>query len=106
MTHQEKGMTFHAADFPVLRDILPGYLHQDFVQDYGSAEGALQAFLSEASGDEILGVKEEWQRFRKTMSERPLEEIQAALVRLGVAWRPEKEEELKGVDEILSRAEA
>lgn len=106
MKHQEKGRTFHVADFPVLRDILPGYLHQEFAQEYGSAVGAVQSFLSEASGDEILGVKEEWQRFRNTMRERPLEEVQAALVRLGVAWRPEKEEELKGVDEILSQAEA
>jgi len=97
---------FHPEDFPVLQDSLPGYLHEDFGEEYASAVEAVKAFMSEASGDEILSVKEEWSRFRKTMTGRSLEEIQAALERLGVAWRPENEAELRRVDEIFSGAEA
>jgi hypothetical protein len=33
-------------------------------------------------------------------------ELQRGLAQLGAAWQPQSEEELKAVDEILSRAEA
>jgi hypothetical protein len=32
--------------------------------------------------------------------------MQAALVRLEIAWRPASEEELRGLDEILTRSKA
>jgi hypothetical protein len=106
MKRQEKGGTFHPEDFPVLQELLGAYLHEDFAEEYGSAVEAVKALMSEASGDEILGLKEEWQRFRKAMRALSLKEVQAALTRLGMAWRPEKEEELWALDEILSRTEA
>ena len=94
---------FDPADYSALREMLPAYLHQDFVDEYGSAEKAVQGFLQEASGDEILQVKEDWVRFRKALSGRPLKECQAALGRLGSAWAPQSEAELKRLDEILAR---
>jgi len=102
---QEKKV-FDPADFPALQEFLPAYLHEDFGEEYGSAAGALQAFLEDASGDQILQLKEEWTRFRRVFEHVSLEARQAALVALGSAWRPETEAELKGLDEILSRAEA
>jgi hypothetical protein len=104
MTEEKKA--FDPADFPALQDFLPAYLHEDFGEEYGSPAGALQAFLADASGDQILEVKEDWKRFRKAFAHHPLAATQAALVKLGGGWRPETEAELKGMDEILSRAEA
>ncbi|HVM74467.1 MAG TPA: contact-dependent growth inhibition system immunity protein [Candidatus Saccharimonadales bacterium] len=97
---------FDPADYPALREMLPAYLHQDFADEYGSAEKAVQGFLQEASGDEILQVKEDWVRFRRVLKASPLKECQAALGRLGSAWIPQSEADLKRLDEILARAQA
>ena len=97
---------FDPADYPALREMLPAYLHQDFADESGSAETAVRSFLQEASGDEILQVKEDWQRFRQSLAGRPLKECQAALGRLGSAWTPQNEAELQRLDEILAGAQA
>jgi len=96
---------FDPADYPTLRDYLPGYLHQDFGAEYGTAAAAVKAFVDDASGDEIVQVREEWRAWRAHFAGRPIEETQAALNALGCAWRPLSEEELKSVDEILSHAQ-
>ncbi len=108
MMHEEKNKAAHfdPDNFSALQDFFGGYLHEDFVEEYGSAAEALQAFLSDASGDEIQNVKEEWQRFRDALKDRPFGERQAALRRLGAAWQPEDDAELAALDEILSRAQA
>jgi CdiI immunity protein len=97
---------FDPADFPALREMLPAYLHQDFVDEYGTPAAALKEFLGEASGDEILQVKEDWTNFRKAFSGRPIKEVQMAIGRLGSAWTPATEVELKGLDEIFRNAKA
>ncbi len=104
--HAERKKSFEPADYPALRDFFPAYLHQDFREEYGTAGGAVTGFLAEASGDEILEVKEEWKAFRGALRGWPFEEIQGALDRLGSAWMPENEAQLKELDEILSQAEA
>lgn len=106
MTHANKQSkpVFDPDEFSALQDFFGGYLHEDFSEEYGSASEALQAFLSDASGDEIQNVKEEWQRFRTLVKDRPLGEIQAALRRLGAAWQPVDSGDMAALDEILSRA--
>jgi contact-dependent growth inhibition (CDI) system CdiI-like immunity protein len=104
--HPHEKKPFDPADFPALKDFFPAYLHQDFGQEYGSASEAVQGFLADASGDEILQVKDEWKLFRESYWGRPLREIQAALEQLGCAWLPESEAQLEDLDEILARAEA
>ena len=104
--HAEKKKSFEPADYPVLREFFPAYLHQDFGEEYGTAAEAVKGFLAEASGDEILQVKEEWKTFRSALRGWPFEEIQGALDRLGSVWMPENEAQLKELDEILSHAEA
>lgn len=103
---QSRYAPFDPGDYPALREMLPAYLHQDFVDEYGSAAAAIKGFLEEAGGDEILQVKEDWLRFRKALTGRPLKEIQTAVGRLGSAWTPQTEGDLKRLDEILSRAQA
>lgn len=97
---------FDPGNFPALLEFLPAYLHQDFAAEYDSPGDALKAFLSEASGDEIRDVKEEWVHLRKRFAGKPLGEIQRGLEQLGSAWSPENEEQLKSIDEILARPEA
>jgi hypothetical protein len=104
--HAQARKPFDPADYPALREFFPAYLHQDFGAEYGSAAAAVKGFLADASGDEILQVKEEWQVLRNTLHGRSFQEIREALGRLGSAWVPESEAELKELDEILSRAEA
>jgi hypothetical protein len=106
MTYESENFPFDPGNFPALLEFLPAYLHQDFAEEYDSASDALKSFLSEAGADEIRDVREEWTRLRIGFQGRPLEEIGAALERLGSAWLPEDEAELKTVDEILTRAEA
>ena len=102
----EPKSSFDPVDFPALREFLPAYLHEDYAEEYEDARKAVEAFLEEASGDEILAVKEEWIRLREMLSGRALEEKQAALQKLGSAWIPGSEAEWRGVDEILTQAEA
>jgi len=97
---------FDPADYPALREFLPAYLHQDFGEEYDSAAEAIRSFVAEATGDEIVQVKEEWKAFRADFRARPLREIQAALESLGSAWLPANEGELQRVDEILVGAQA
>jgi hypothetical protein len=104
--HPPEKKPFDPADFPALREFFPAYLHQDFAEEYGSAVAAVKSFVADASGDEILEVKDEWKLFRTAFRGRPLKEVQAALEQLGSAWLPENEAQLEGLDEILSRAEA
>jgi len=106
MKKERKGGAFVPANYQALRETLPGYLHEDFQETSGTVTEAVEAFLDEASVEEIQQVCEEWQRLRRQFAGRPLKELQAALVRLGIAWQPASEEELRGLDEILTRGKA
>ena len=97
---------FDKADYPALLEFVPAYLHQDFGEEYGSAAAAVTAFLADASGDEILHVREEWQRLHQVLEDRSLGEWQAALRQLGGAWQPQSLQEVQSVSEILLRARA
>ena len=97
---------FEPESYPALMEFLPAYLHEDFGVEYGSAARAFAALVSDANGDQIRNVKEEWQALRQALSGRTLPELQESLARLGAAWQPHSEEELQSVDEILRQAEA
>ena len=94
---------FDPARYPALAEFLPAYLHEDFCEEYGTAAVAFAALVADATGEQIRNVKKEWAALRRAFSERPLRDLQHALVLLGVAWHPQSEQELAAVDEILSR---
>ena len=107
MTDREKKPNhFEPESYPALTEFLPAYLHEDFGEEYGSAARAFVAIVSDANGDQIRKLKEEWQALRQAFSGRPLPEMQSGLAQLGAAWQPQSEQELQAVDEILRRAEA
>jgi len=97
--------SFEPEDYPALQEFFPAYLHQDFGEEYGTATEAVKGFLSDASGDEILQVKEEWKTLRHALRDSSLRDIQQALEKLGSAWQPESERQLQELDEILRHAE-
>src|SRR5262245_23428860 len=77
-----------ADDFPALRDFLDGYLHEDFVQEHGTPEAAVRAFLADASADEKAQLRNDAQRFAAAIKEWPWADARLALRRLGGAWAP------------------
>ena len=103
---ERKPKLFEPEGFPTLMEFLPAYLHEDFGEEYGSAARAFAALVSDANGDQIRNVKEEWAELRQVFSGKPLPDMQNGLAQLGAAWQPQSEQELQAVDEILSGAEA
>jgi hypothetical protein len=102
----KKSNHFDPESFPALMEFLPAYLHEDFGAEYGSAARAFAAIISDANGDQIRDLKKEWGALRQAFSGQPLPDMQNGLAQLGAAWRPQSEQELQAVDEILSRAGA
>jgi hypothetical protein len=103
---EKKPSHFDPENYPTLMEYLPAYLHEDFGAEYGSAARAFAALVSDANGDQVRNVKEEWTALRHAFSRRTLPEVQSGLAQLGAAWQPQSEQELQAVDEILSQAEA
>jgi hypothetical protein len=107
MTEDEKKPSqFDPENYPTLMEFLPAYLHEDFGVEYGSAARAFAALVTDANGDQVRNVKEEWTALRREFSGRTLSEVQGGLGQLGAAWQPQSEQELRAVDEILTQAEA
>jgi hypothetical protein len=78
-----------AGSFPQLGSFFSDYLHDEFLVDYGSPEGALRAWRLEASPKESQQFDREAERLLDAASKMPFDTI-AAFVRrgLGSAWRP------------------
>ena len=47
MKDERKGGAFVPANYPALRESLPGYLHEDFQETSGTVAEAMEAFLVE-----------------------------------------------------------
>ena len=103
---EKKSNRFEPENYPALMEFLPAYLHEDFGVEYGSPARAFAALVSDANGDQIRNVKEEWTALREALSGQSLTEVQNGLAQLGAAWQPQSEEDLQAVDEILRQAEA
>ena len=77
-----------ASDFPELERVFSGYLHEDFVAEYGSPDAALQAFRDDASPAEWRRFLREAKRLASLANGRDLDEIRVMLHRLGSRWTP------------------
>ena len=84
--------------FPGLREFFSGYLHEDFLDEYGSAAGAARAFCGDASTEEAAQARAEWTKLRAELKGKPISDVQAALQKLGGSCKPEEIEELSGLD--------
>jgi hypothetical protein len=68
--------------------VFSGYLHEDFVAEYGSPEAALRAFRADASADEWRRFQREAKRFAALASLRGFEDVGKLMQRLGSRWTP------------------
>ncbi len=84
-----KAAPLDAKRFPALSDFLRGYLHEDFEGEYGSAVGALAAFLRDAGDEDVAAVRREGAEFWDAARGLPLRQLQRHIsLGLGAAWSP------------------
>ena len=74
--------------FPALTQFLSGYLHQDFVLDHKTPEGARDAFLNDANARERAAVADEFERFLATAETLSWTAARTGFSALGGAWTP------------------
>ncbi len=94
---------FSAEEFPALQDFLGAYFHEDFVDEYGSADAATKQFCEDAAPEEVAQTNAEWQRLLAHLKGQPLAEWQAALRKLGAAWQVTSQTDLIRVGELLAK---
>jgi hypothetical protein len=82
------------SDFPELRKVLTGYLHEDFLQDHATAAAALKTFASDASERERERFQDEARRFLDATASLDFVVVRALLSRLGARWIPPTREAL------------
>lgn len=83
--------------FPELRQVFEGYLHEDFVAEYGSAAAAIDAFRADANATEARAFGDEARRFLGVTSTLDFAEVQRLVTRIGSRWVPGSREELEAV---------
>lgn len=85
------------AGFPVLQRVFGGYLHEDFVAEYGSATAALDAFRADASAAEARAFHDEARRFLAITRAVDFADVQRLVTRIGSRWTPRSRTELEAV---------
>lgn len=85
---------FDPSDFPELRKVLSGYLHEDFLHEHTSPAAALKTFAAEASDSERRRVRAEVRRFLDLTAALELADVRALLSQLGARWLPPTREAL------------
>ena len=75
-------------DYPQLRQFFEGYLHEDFVQEHRTPEGALRAFEADANAAELRRFRAEAKRLLARVESAELDDIRELLAKLGSSWAP------------------
>ena len=74
--------------FPALTEFLSGYLHEDFVLDHKTPEGARDAFLKDANARERAAVAHEFEQFLAATRAQSWTDVRTSFSALGGAWTP------------------
>lgn len=77
-----------ASDFPALQQAFSGYLHEDFLDEYGTPAAALHAFLADADASERQRFRTEARRFLARTARLDLKDVRSLIARLGCRWIP------------------
>lgn len=88
--------------YPALAAFLGGYMHQEFRLVHGSARGAAEAFLAEASAAHLNLLRAELERLERSLNGKPLSTWRAALLELGGAWWPRSMREVRALIRALA----
>ena len=78
----------NASDFPELQRVFSGYLHEDFLEEYGTPAAALRAFQDDANRAEGQRFRTEARRFLDRTEGLDFSEVRARMARLGCRWTP------------------
>jgi hypothetical protein len=76
------------ADFPEMQRVFAGYLHEDFLEEYGTPVAALRAFHEDANASERQRFSREIQRFLERTATLDFSEVRALVADLGCRWTP------------------
>jgi len=76
------------ADFPELRRVFSGYLHEDVIQEHGTPAAALRAFCQDADADERRRFRTEVLRLLTHIDGVALHDVRALMTALGSRWVP------------------
>ena len=93
-----------ADDFPALRGFLDGYLHEDFVEEHASAEGAVRAFARDANAAELTTLQAESSRLAERIDQWSWADARRALRSLGGRWAPGSRAALKSFLAEIAKA--
>ena len=72
--------------FPALEQFLGGYFHQDFRLDHGSPDGAIEAFVSDATQEQIQAASAELEQALSVIEQ--MDDPQKLLRALGCDYLP------------------
>ena len=75
-------------DFPELRRVFSGYLHEDFLAECGTPAAALRRFWTEADPIERRRFQEEAERFLAYTAAFDLDAVRRLVRQLGGRWSP------------------
>ena len=91
--------------WPYLASLCGGYLHQDFAAAHGTAAGAVQAWLAEASSQDARDLASEWRTFLNVTRDMDPQARARALRELaGGSWAPADALEFEVVSALLKNA--
>jgi len=91
--------------FTALAEFARGYLHEDVIEEYGSAAGAASAFCADASADECRALADDLNQLAERASARQPRNLARFFSRLGAAWSPETLDELREMAAIVRRGD-
>lgn len=77
-----------ASDFPELERVFAGYLHEDFLEEYGTPAAALRAFQEDAGDAERERFMDDARRFIDRTSPLDFKDVRALVAQLGCRWTP------------------
>ena len=77
-----------ALDYPELRRFFEGYMHEDFVHEHGTPEGALRAYEADASEPERRRLRSEATKMLAAVEAGTLADARSLLAGLGARWTP------------------
>jgi hypothetical protein len=80
--------TLKPSDFPEIQRVFTGYLHEDFLDEYGTPLAALRAFHDDANVSERRRFAAEMRRFLERTATLDFTELRAVIGRLGCRWSP------------------
>ena len=83
-----------ASDFPELQRVFAGYLHEDFLEEYGTPVAALRAFQEDADDAEREQFMHDARRFIDRTAPLDFKDVRALVAHLGCRWTPPSREAL------------